>query len=160
MPERVSMNAKPDSLSLILEQKLAAFKEFLSATIMLKEHLLSEDIKQIDSVIGHRQKLIRHIDNLDNLIKNITAHPGTNRMEITPEREKQIEVLSTALEETITKAIKLNEECAAISTSRRDELEKELAGISNGRLALQGYAGGARRDNGNNRTPRFLSVNA
>ncbi len=159
MPERVSINAKPDSLPLILEQKLAAFKEFLSATILLKEQLLSEDAKQIDSVIGQRQRLIRHIDNLDNLIKNMTAHPGTNRMEITPEREKQIEALSTALEETITKAITLNEECAAISTSRRDELEKELAGISNGRLALHGYAGGTRNDS-TNRLPRFLSVNA
>ena len=81
MPELVSINAKPDSLPLILEQKLAAFKEFLSATILLKEHLLSEDMKQIDSVIGHRQGLIRHIDNLDDRIKNMTAHPGTNRME-------------------------------------------------------------------------------
>ena len=159
MPELVSMNAKSDSLPFILEQKLAAFKEFLSATILLKEHLLSEDMKQIDSVIGQRQGLIRHIDNLDDRIKNVTTHSGTNRMGITLEKGKQIEALSTALEETITKVITLNEECAAISTSRRDELEKELADINNGRLALQGYAGGT-RNSGTNRTPRFLSVNA
>lgn len=150
MPNLVSMNAKPDTLPSILEQKLAAFEEFLSATVLLKEHLLSEDMSRIDSVIGHRQGLIHHIDDLDNRIKNVTAHPGTNR---------QIEALSTALEETITKIIKLNEECAAISTNRRDELEKELTGISNGRLALQGYAGGT-RNKGINRTPRFLNVNA
>jgi hypothetical protein len=159
MPELLLKNAKPDSLTLILEQKLVAFKEFLSATTLLKEHLLSEDMEQIDSVIGHRQGLIRHIDNLDTRIKNMTMHPGTNRMGITSKKENQIEALSTALEETITKVITLNEECAAISTNRRDELEKELTGISNGRLALQGYAGGA-RNNGINRTHRFLSVNA
>ena len=150
MPQRVSINAKPDSLPLILEQKLAAFKEFLSATISLKEQLLSENMKQIDSVIGQRQGLIRHIDTLDDRIKNMTAHPGIN---------KQIDALSTALEETIAKVIALNEECAAISTNRRNELEKELADINNGRLALQGYAGGT-RNNVINRTSRFLSINA
>jgi hypothetical protein len=159
MPEPLLKNAKPDSLPLILEQKLVAFKEFLSATTLLKEHLLSEDMEQIDSVIGHRQGLISHIDNLDNQIKNTTTHSGTNRLGIAVEKNKQIDDLSTALEETITKVITLNEECAAISTNRRDELEKELTGISNGRLALQGYAGGTRK-NGINRTPRFLSVNA
>ena len=96
MPELYQKNAEPDSLPLILEQKLAAFKEFLSATILLKEQLLSENMKQIDSVIGHRQGLIRHIDNLDDRIKNMTAHPGIN---------KQIEALSTALEEAIAKVI-------------------------------------------------------
>ncbi len=150
MPEPLSKNARSDSLPLILEQKLAAFQAFLSATILLKENLLSENIKQIDSVIGHRQGLMRHIDTLDNRIKGMKMHSGT---------EKQIEALSTALEETIRKVIALNEECAAIATNRRDKLEKELTGISNGRLALQGYAGGT-RNNGSNRTPRFLSVNA
>ena len=143
MPELLLKNAKPDSLPLILEQKLVAFKAFLSATILLKEHLLSEDIKQIDSVIVHRQALISHIDTLDNRIKSMTTHSGTNRLCRASEEENRIEALSTALEETITKVITLNEECASIATNRRDDLEKALTGISNGRLALQGYAGGA-----------------
>ena len=89
----------------------------------------------------------------------MTTHSVTNRLGMASEEENQIEALSTALEETITKVIELNGECAVIATNRRDDLEKALTGISNGRLALQGYAGGA-RDKGNNRTPRFLSINA
>ncbi|MBE0528967.1 MAG: hypothetical protein IH629_07180 [Thermoleophilia bacterium] len=150
MPELASIKAEPNSLPRILEQKLAAFKEFLSATVVLKQHLLADDIKQIDTAIDRRQVLMRYIDNLDNRLKSMTRHSGT---------DQQIEVLSTALEEAITKVITLNGECAAITASRRDELEKELTGISNERLALQGYAGG-QRHNGNNRTPRFLNVNA
>ena len=159
MPELASMNVTPDSLPLMLEQKLAAFKEFLLATIMLKEHILSEDMGRIDAAIGNRQDLIRRIDEIDNRITSRTTHPGTGRTGMIPGKERQIESLSIALEATITKVIAANKECTAISITRRDELERELVGIRNGRVALHGYAGG-KGDDSSTRAPRFLSVNA
>jgi hypothetical protein len=160
MPELLSKNAEPDTIPLLLEQKLITFKEFLSATLLLKEHLLSEDMMQIDSVIDHRKGLMRRIDNLDNRIKNMSTHSNIILTRMASEKGTQIDYLSTALEELITKVIKLNEDCAAIATNRRCELGKELTGISNGRLALRGYAGtGGARDTGNDRAAWFFSVN-
>ena len=158
MAAPLSKNVMPDTLPRILEQKLNAFREFLSATAALKESLLAQDMNRVNALTDQRQRLIHHIDDLDKQIINMTAHAGTLLMGIAPEKEKQIDALSTALEETITQVIKLNGDCAAIATGHRDELGKELSGISNGRLALRGYAGGA-RDSVSSRAPRLLSVN-
>jgi hypothetical protein len=162
MPEPLSKNAESETLPRLLEQKLIAFSEFLSTTLLLKEYLLAEDMMQIDSVIGHRQELIYHIDNLDDRIKKMATHSGPILTGMAPEKKgKRIDSLSTALEETIAEVIKSNEDCAAIAANRRGELGKELTGISNGRLALRGYAGvGGARDAGKNRAAWFFNVNA
>lgn len=157
MPAPSAKNAGPETLPLILEQKLSAFREFLSATAALKESLLARDMNRINALTDRRQGLIRHIDDLDGRIKTMTAHAGTLLMEMEPEKEKQIDALSTALEEAITKVIKLNGDCAVIAAGQRDALGKELSGINNGRLALRGYAEGA-RDSVYSRAPRLLSV--
>lgn len=160
MQELLSRQAKPDTLSLMLEQKLTAFEGFLSATLSLKERLLAgEDMEQIESLLGYRQGLMRHIDHLDSRIKNMTAHAGAMLMaEPAPGKAKGTDALSAALEEKTARVSELNEECAAIAAGCRDELGKELAGIRNGRVALRGYAGGA-RDNDSHGAPRLLSVN-
>lgn len=157
MSEALSKNAEPDTLPLILEQKLNAFREFLSATAALKESLLAHDMTRVNALTDRRQGLIRRIDDLDNRIKNMTAHAGTLLVGMAPEKEKQIDALSAALEEAITGVIKLNGDCAAIATSHRDALGRELSGINNGRLALHGYADNARGRT--SRAPRLLSVN-
>ncbi len=158
MPELSAKNAGADNLPHILEQKLSAFRDFLSATAALKESLLAQDMNRVNALTDHRQGLIRHIDGLDNRIKNMTAHAGTLRLGMAPEKENQIDALSTALEEAITQVIKLNGDCAAIAAGHRDALGRELSGINNGRLALRGYAGGA-KDSASNRAPQLLSVN-
>lgn len=158
MPELSVKKAEADTLPLILEQKLSAFREFLSATAALKESLLAQDMNRVNALTDHRQGLIRHIDGLDSRIKNMSAHAGTLLMGMGSEKEKQIDALSTALEEAITKVIKLNGDCAAIAAGQRDALGRELSGINNGRLALRGYAGGA-KDSASSRAPRLLSVN-
>lgn len=145
---------KKDDLSnlcSLLEQKLSTFKDFLSATELLKEAAVSEDMQHIETLTGKRQGCIRKIDQIDCRIKDIKACVNSSRPSRT---KKRAELLSTDIINIAENAACLNREFETILDSRRGEMRTRISETRRRQTGVRGYVGGVERRN----QPRFLDI--
>ena len=135
----------------LLEQKLNTFKDFLSATVLLKEAAVSEDVEDIESLIEKRRSYIKAIDRIDCGIKKISGVRITSPL---AETRKGIELLSKAIGNTAENAARLNREFETILKSKHGDLRKRISEMSRNQAGIKGYAGGKQRKE----QPRFLDI--
>jgi len=135
----------------LLEQKLNTFKDFLSATVLLKEAAVSEDVENIESLIEKRRSYIKVIDRIDCGIKKIS---GARMTLPSAETRKGIELLSTAIKNTAENAARLNGEFEIMLKSRHGDLRNRISEMSRNQAGIKGYAGGGQRKE----QPRFLDI--
>ncbi len=139
------MTNQGNDLDQLLEEKVKACGEFLSATLLLKAALESEEMTTVDRLLGRRQVLIGIIDGVDRRI-------GQDRRAIPPENKRRIAILSEDLKEVLRQITSANRECDAIASGRCEGLRNEMISINRKEEGLQGYAGGAQP------MPKFLNI--
>ena len=131
----------------MLEKKVKACEDFLSATLLLKEALETEKMTAADHLIKRRQELIRVIDGMDRRIGHY-RHAGP------PDKNKRRVILSEDLKRVLKQIISANHDCDAIAAGRCEGLRKEIISI---RLKEEGFHGYSRSKE---KTQKFLNIQA
>jgi hypothetical protein len=127
----------------VLEQKLKACEDFLSATLLLKEALETEEMTAVDHLIGRRQELIRVIDGMDRRI-------GHYR----PDKNKRSVILSEDLKRVLKQIMSANHDCDAIAAGRCEGLRKDLISIRRKEEGFHEYS------RSKEKTQKFLNIQA
>lgn len=134
----------------LLEQKIAILKDFMSATVSLKDMIIEHNAEAVELLIARRYSLITVIDTIDCEIRRIREESSLHETMRTPEGRKRVQSLLKTLENMINKTMRLNQSC---ETSAEDELNKlrdDLSGLGHNSTWFKGYR--------NSREPRFLDV--
>jgi hypothetical protein len=141
------MTNYPNDMYHMLEKKVKACEDFLSATLLLKEALETEKMTAADHLIKRRQELIRVIDGMDRRIGHY-RHAGP------PDKNKRRVILSEDLKRVLKQIISANHDCDAIAAGRCEGLRKEIISI---RLKEEGFHGYSRSKE---KTQKFLNIQA
>ncbi|MGO9137387.1 MAG: hypothetical protein ACLP9S_01535 [Syntrophales bacterium] len=140
--------ADPSRLCELLEKKIATFKDFMSATAVLKDMIEQHNVEAIEMLIARRHDYITFIGRLDGAIRSIReAHP----LYELPATRKRIQSLMKTLENMISKTMRLNHDCEAAAEDELDKLKNHLSRIGHSQTWFRGYMG-------NSGVPRFLDV--
>jgi hypothetical protein len=129
----------------MLEKKIAVCKNFLSATLLLKAALETEEMTVVDHLIGRRQELIRVIDDMDRQI-------GHYRNESPPDKNRQMVILSENLKRVLKQIMSVNEDCNDITGNRCEGLRKDLMNIRRQGEGIHGYS------RSKEITPKFMNI--
>jgi hypothetical protein len=132
----------------LLEQKIAIFRDFMSATISLKDMIEQHNVEAIEMLIARRHEYIMLIGRVDEAIRRIReAKPSYEA----PETRKRIQSLMTTLENLINKTVRLNQDCEVTAEDELDILKNDLSGLDNRQTWFKSYRGKSGE-------PRFLDV--
>jgi hypothetical protein len=132
----------------LLEQKIAIFKDFMSATTSLKDMIEQHNVEAIEMLIARRHEYITLIGRVDKAIRQIReANPSYEAQE----SRKRIQSLMTTLEKVINKTVRLNQDCEVAAEGELDMLKNDLSGLDHRQKWFKGYRG-------NSGEPRFLDV--
>ena len=129
----------------LLDEKVTACGDFLSATLLLKAALETEEMTVVDRQLGRRQELMGVIDGVDRRI-------GQCRRPVPPEKKRRIATLSEDLKRILGQIASANGDCDAVASRRCEGLRNELIVINRKEEGLQGYARGGQR------TAKFLNI--
>lgn len=139
------MTNHPHDMAHILEKKVTACEDFLSATLLLKRALETEAMPTVDHLIGRRQELIRVIDGLDRLIGHY-RHTGPS------DKNQRIAGLSADLRRVLKQIMSANHGCDAIAAGRCEGLGKDIMNIRRQEEGLHGYSPAQEK------TQKFLNI--
>jgi len=152
------INDKPSALSYglsglctLLERKIALFKDFMSATVSLKDMLEIHNVEAVEMVIAKRRDYIAFIDGVDEEIRRFREENPSYEAKITPEIRKRLRLLTKTLEDVITEIMQLNQDCDAVARDELDRLRTDLSGLGHSQTWFRSYRGNAAE-------PRFLDV--
>jgi hypothetical protein len=115
-----------------LEKKVTACKDFLSATLLLKAALETEEMTEVDHLIGRRQELIRIIDDMDRRI-------GQHRHAGLLDENRRIVMLSEDFKQILKQIASANRDCDAITAGRCEGLRRDLMNIHRKKEGIHGY---------------------
>ena len=93
----------------LLEKKLAAYEDFLSATCLLKSALKSVDMPLVEGAVSRRADLIGLIDDLDQELAKL------RKDEPAGEGEEALAKVTADLHSTLQQIEAINVECAALA---------------------------------------------
>lgn len=130
---------------LILEKKVKACEDFLSATLLIKDALGTEEMAEADHLIGHRQELIRVIDEMNQRIE-YSWHSDPL------EKNQRVVRYSEDLKRLLTQIITANHDCEVIAAGRCADFKKELMNIRLKREVVHGYS------HSQENTQKFLDI--
>jgi len=131
----------------LLEKKLAAYEDFLSATCLLKSALKSVDMPLVEGAVSRRADLIGLIDDLDQELAKL------RKDEPAGEGEEALAKVTADLHSTLQQIEAINVECAALAEQGYQSLAGEIDRSTQERNGLRGY-GGPTQATGD---PRFVS---
>jgi t-SNARE complex subunit (syntaxin) len=139
----------------LLQQKLNAFTEFLSATIALQELSGSEnDLKRINSLINNRQDCINIIDRIDDEINRLRKENRAFISTLPREERERIKVIAEKLDDTTSKAAHVNSKLKKMIRFKHDDIKNQLLKMRHTWRGIQGYSGKGHKTH----EPRFLDV--
>jgi vacuolar-type H+-ATPase subunit I/STV1 len=142
---------KSCNLRNLLEQKLDVFRDFLSATMILKELTDSEDdMKKIELLIDKRRSCINKIDKIDNRINRTRKEIITLPLET----KKEITKIVTMIDDTAVKAVHTNKEFETMLRVHHNDIRNQMLKARHSRDGVKEYV---RRTFERNQ-PRFLDV--
>ncbi|HET6461639.1 MAG TPA: hypothetical protein VFG29_12745 [Syntrophales bacterium] len=153
MTNKKSLAASPDLLRVsgLLEQKIAIFKNFISATISLKDMIKEHNVEAVENIIARRRDQITFINRLDDEIRMIReANPFSGEM-LDPETRKRVRSFTKMLENLINKTLRLNQDCEAAAEDELHKLRTGLSGLNHREKCFKG-------SRGKSWEPRFLDV--
>jgi len=134
-----------------LEKKVKACDEFLSATLLLKEALETEEMTAVNNLISRREKLVGIIDGLDRRIDRyrqagLFAQDSVNR-------RKMIKY-SEDIKRTLKQILSANQDCDTIAAGRCEGLRKDITSIRRKEEGFHGYS------RSKEKTQKFLNIQA
>jgi hypothetical protein len=139
------MTNHTNELSNLLERKVTVCQDFLSATLLLKTTLETEEMTNVDRLIGQRQELIRIIDDIDRQIEH--HRPG-----IPPDQSRQPEMVSEKLKRLLKQMISVDRDCDALAVDRCNGLREEIMNTRRMGTGIQVYG------HANEKTQKFLNI--
>lgn len=143
------------TICILLEQKAKAWREFLSATISLKERCSSQDaVTDDEEHIAARQKIIHVIDTIDCRINKILAGDPGYFASLSHDERKKEKSLIQMITDTAAQASRINEEAEALLRRSHDDLRSRILTLIHARKNHHGYS---RKEPGSPQ-PRFLDV--
>jgi hypothetical protein len=134
-----------NDLEHILDKKIHVCEDFLSATLLLKEALETEEMTAVDHLIGRRQELMRVIDDVDRRL-------GQYRHTDPPHESRQMLMLAEDLKRIFEQIMSANRACEAVASGKCEDTRKELVMVRQREGGLTGYAPQM------NRVPKFFNV--
>lgn len=150
VPENGRMRlTRPDEIHSILERKLAACDEFLSATLLLKKALEAEEMEKVRSLIERRLMLMGVIEGLN---REIVGCQKTGLHNPNEETGRRTAAISANLMRNLRQSLSENRDCDAIASDRLSRLRKELLHLHENKEGLHQYSRRVER------IPKFLNV--
>jgi len=138
----------------LLEKKLAAFQDYLSITVSLKEICGINDMDQIVKLLKKRDHYINAIDEIDGRINTLRDNNSPIASMVSDEIREKNDVIIQAIKKTAEKAQSLNMDIEAPLVIQHDTLRKQLSTTNHDRDGVKGYL---RKEYGKNQ-PRFLDT--
>jgi hypothetical protein len=128
---------RSDKVSQILERKSDAYAEFLSATILLKDALETEDMAVAVRLIEQRAAVISVVNDLD---REIVRCQKTGLYNEIGEAVRITTAMSEELSEKLRQILSANRDCNAVAVERLSLLRKELLIIHEKEEGIRGYS--------------------
>lgn len=139
----------------LLEQKLDAFRNFLSATASLQDVFDIHDLKNIEALIEKRQDCVTTIDRIDARISEIRKNNLFPVSALPDESKIKIESTVKAIENTALKATHQNREVEMALQIHHDDIKNQLIKFCQSRDGIKkGYTPDIHKEN----KPRFLDI--
>jgi hypothetical protein len=120
-----------------LQQKLESYEDFLSATLLLKKALETEEMTAVNHLIERREELIGIIDGLD---RRFSRHLQTLGSDHGPVISERMSKMSEGLSKTLERILSADQDCGILVAGKCDAMRKELNVIRHKKEGLQGYA--------------------
>lgn len=137
-----------DQLNQLLQRKLQAYGDFLSATLLLKESLENDAMDAVEECIQRRGALMRDIDELDQRL----GHCRKSALSQSPDGLQAMAQTAEKLDEKLGQIVAVNQDCRGIAVDRRESLEKGMMQQEREEKGLHEYT---RQDQ---RISKFLSI--
>ncbi|MGA2331516.1 MAG: hypothetical protein ABSG75_07135 [Syntrophales bacterium] len=135
----------------LLEKKITIFKDFISATVSLKDMMKEHNVDAIEIMIARRHDHIVFINRIDDEIRMVRdANPSDEAM-LNPEARKRLQSLMKMVENLISKTLRLNQDCEATAEDELHKLRQGLSRLGHREKWFKGYGGKSWE-------PRFLDV--
>jgi hypothetical protein len=139
------MTNHTNELSNLLEGKVTVCQDFLSATLLLKTALETEEMTNVGCLIGQRQELIRIMDDIDRQIEHY-------RPRIPPDQSRQLGMVSEKLKRLLKQIISVNQDCDALAMGRCNGLREEIMNTRRMGTGIQVYG------HANEKPQKFLNI--
>jgi hypothetical protein len=135
----------------LLEKKINIFKDFISATVSLKDMIKEHHVEAVEMMIAQRHNHIAVINRIDAEIRMIRETNPSYEAMLNPEMRKRIQSLLKMVENCISKTMRLNKDCEAAAEDELHKLRNGLSRLGQREKSFKGYAGKSWE-------PRFLDV--
>jgi hypothetical protein len=135
----------------LLEKKISVFKDFISATISLKDMIREHNVEAVEMMIARRHDHLVFINKIDDEIRMIRETNPSYEAMLNPEMRKRIQSLLKTVENCIKKTMRLNGDCEAAAEDELHKLRNGLSRLGQHDQSFKGYAGKSWE-------PRFLDV--
>ncbi len=134
-----------------LQGKCEALRQFLDATVALREALCNQDQEKIDALIQMRESCIVRINEIDSLIRDLTEKEPSYLKRLSVSDREKIGEISGTIEATLDKIATANKDCIGSASRRLRTIQDDMSLTVGHRHDLQ-------RSYGKGQPPRFLSV--
>ncbi len=145
----------PASLSELcdcLETKRRTFEQYLTNTEFLESRLTSQDLPEVERLLGQRQGLIDTIDQIDARIQDLRSSQPFNQEGLPDAQKKRISVLLDSIKDFSERAQVVDKACMGRMTDWRGLTKNQLSRTRDSLKAVHGYARKPMRP------PKFLDV--
>jgi hypothetical protein len=135
----------------LLERKINIFKDFISATVSLKDMIKEHNVEAVEMMIARRHDHLVFINRIDDEIRMIRETNPSYQATLNPEMRKRIQSLLKTVENCINKTMRLNGDCEAAAEDELQKLRNGLSRLGQHDQSFKGYVGKSWE-------PRFLDV--
>ena len=135
----------------LLERKITVFKDFISATISLKDMIREHNVEAVEMMIARRHDHLVFINKIDDEIRMIRETNPSYEAILNPEMRKRIQSRLKTVENCINKTMRLNADCEAAAEDELHKLRNGLSRLGQHDQSFKGYRGKSWE-------PRFLDV--
>jgi len=135
----------------LLEKKITVFKDFISATVSLKDMIKEHNVEAVEIMIARRHDYLTLINRIDGEIRMIRETNPSYEAMLNPEMRKRIQSLLKMVEDCINKTMRLNGDCEATAEDELHKLRNGLSRLGQREKSFKGYVGKSWE-------PRFLDV--
>jgi hypothetical protein len=128
----------------VLEKKLRAYAEFLSATLQLRDAIEAEDMGKVEQLTRQREDMIHYVNGLDHQMNQTNHDDGHSG--------KKRSVITDALNKVLQRIIEANKDCESVATVKCDLAKRDLTTVHHKGKVISGYVNKTRG------IPKFLDV--
>jgi len=135
-----------DKIEPVLQEKLQAYRDFLTATLLLQEALGNEEMDQVTRLLADREKLAGKVDRLDQQLSRYEHVP------LPPADRSRQAKITDGMTDILTSIVAANDACNTLAASKCAGIRSDLMMVRQKEAGLHGYTAQPQRP------PVFLNV--